>query len=285
MTGHVRWERRPTLAEPVLLAAFEGWNDAGDAASSALEHLAMVARAARIATIDPETFYDFTATRPEVRMLDGRTRSIEWPEPTLRAGTLPGADGDDGLDVVLLAAHEPGLRWRTFCEQVLGVAGDLGVTRVITLGALLAEVPHTRAPRIIGTADDDELIGRLGLRRSTYEGPTGIVGVLADAATAAGFPSVSLWAAVPTYVPGAPCPPATVALLERASEVLGHPIPAEVPATEAREYITRIDEIVADDEDLVRFVERLEQAQDESEVTEPDPDRLIAEVERYLRDN
>ena len=193
---YVHWQDRPKLRRPVLVAAFEGWNDAADAASTAARYLRDRWSARPFATIDPEDFYDFSATRPEVRMAQGVTREIVWPAVEFSAAPVPGAS----RDVVFLLGHEPQLKWRTFTDQVVGVAKELEVELIVILGALLADVAHSRPVRGTGTAADAELVRRLKLGRSTYEGPTGIVGVLHDAFRKAHLPSASLWAAVPHYV-------------------------------------------------------------------------------------
>jgi proteasome assembly chaperone (PAC2) family protein len=280
LTDHIRWTRQPALRSPVVLAAFEGWNDAGDAATSAVRSFASLWEADPFAEIDPEEFYDFTANRPQVRLIDGRTRSIEWPSNAFWSATVPGTD----IDVVLLDGTEPGLKWRTFCDQVLSVVRAVDARLVVTLGALLAEVPHTRPVRVIGTAEDDDLIDRLALHRSTYEGPTGIVGVLHDALRSRGVPSLSLWAAVPTYVSGPASPVAALALVRRVADLLRIDVDTQGIEAEARSYRARIDQIVADDDDLTEFLQRLEEAFDEEDAQEGDPADLIAEVERFLRD-
>jgi proteasome assembly chaperone (PAC2) family protein len=284
LTDHLRWTRRPPLRSPVVVAGFEGWNDAGDGASGAVRALIDAWNADPFAEIDPEEFYDFTATRPLVRLVEGKTRAIEWPTNTFSAASIEGAD----VDVVLLLGHEPGLKWRTFCEQVVDVVRAVDARMVVTLGALLAEVPHTRPVRVIGTAEDDGLIERLRLRRSTYEGPTGIVGTLHDALRSRGVPSVSLWAAVPTYVSGPSSPAAALALVRRVVDLLGVPFDPSELEQESIDYSRRLDEIVAEDVDLREFLARLESVYDDDSVAEADevgdPGRLIEEVERYLRD-
>jgi predicted ATP-grasp superfamily ATP-dependent carboligase len=283
----VRWEQRPQLRRPVMVAAFEGWNDAGDAATLAVRYLAETWNARRFATIDPEELFDFTSTRPTVRLIDGITRSIDWPANELWAASVPGA----GRDVVLLQGVEPQLRWRTFCGAILEVAESLKTELGVTLGALLADVPHTRPVRVTGTAQDAELASSLGLESSRYEGPTGIVGVLHDAFTRGGIPSASLWASVPHYVHQVPSPKAALALVERASGLLGarvNPVELRV-ASEA--YEREVSERVADDEDAAAYVSQLEEADDREQQSAaprgplPSADSLAAEVERFLRDH
>ncbi len=280
MTQHLRWHRQPDLRSPVVVAAFEGWNDAGEGATGAVRALAETWMAEPFADLDPEEFYDFTANRPMVRLVDGRSREIDWPSNTFFHASLP----DRPADVVLLLGTEPGLRWRTFCEQVIDDVRATDARLVVTLGALLSEVPHSRPVRVIGTAEDDDLIDRLKLRRSTYEGPTGIVGALHDALRRRGVPSLSLWAAVPTYVSGPASPAATLALVRRIVELLGVPFDTAALEAETAEYLARIDELVVDDDDLREFLDRLESAYDEDAVHDADPNELIAEVERFLRE-
>jgi proteasome assembly chaperone (PAC2) family protein len=283
----VHWEARPQLRHPVLLVAFEGWNDAGDAASLAVRYLAETWGGRRFATIDPEEFYDFTATRPQVRLVDGISRSIEWPANELWAASVPGT----GHDVVLLRGVEPQLRWRTFCSAILGVAETLHVELAVTVGALLADVPHTRPVRVTGSAHDVELATRLGLQRSRYEGPTGILGILHDACTRAGIPSASIWASVPHYVHQVPSPKAALALVERSAALLGARVnPVELRVA-ADTYVREVSARVADDEEAVAYVAQLEEADDFEHETEsdeggvPNAEALAAEVERFLRDH
>ncbi|CAN5777328.1 PAC2 family protein [soil metagenome] len=272
---HVRWTDRPALDRPVLIAAFEGWNDAGDAASVAAGWLRDRWAPEPLAGIDPEEFFDFTATRPHVELVDGLTRNIEWPANALTFG-----DGA-GIDAVVLVGTEPQLRWRTFCQQVVSVAEALDVRLVLTLGALLAEVPHTRPTSVVGTADDDDLIDRLHLARSSYQGPTGITGVLQKACSAAGLASASLWASVPAYVPGAPSPKAALALVERAADLLAVPIVATDLEIASASYERQVSEVVADDEEMTTYVERLEERFDRGD--EAASSSLAEEVERFLR--
>jgi predicted ATP-grasp superfamily ATP-dependent carboligase len=284
----VRWDRRPTLRHPLFVVAFEGWNDAGDAATLALDYLAQSWGAKRFASIEPEEFYDFTATRPQVKLTEEHTRSIEWPEVELLAASVPGA----GRDVVLVRGVEPQLRWKTFCAAIVEVAVSVGAELAVILGALLADVPHTRPVRVSGTTDDSELAERLGLAASSYEGPTGIVGVLHDALSRAGLPSTSFWAAVPHYVHQVPSPKAALALVERSAALIGARVnPLELRVA-AEEYEREVSERVADDDDALAYVTQLEQADDREPKLDDggrrylgDPELLAAEVERFLRDH
>lgn len=271
------------LDRPVMIAAFRGWNDAGDAASLAALHLNRVWSAARIASIDPEEFYDFQAVRPTVELVDGMTRKITWPANEFFAAKLP----EGQRDVILLVGTEPSLRWRTFVSVVVEVAKRHGVDFVVTLGALLADVPHSRPVPITGTAVSEDLIQRLGLHRSRYEGPTGIVGVLHDAFARDGIESASLWAAVPHYLAVNPNPKAALALVEKAVDLLG--IPAEIDdlqrATAA--YEERVTEMVSTDDDVKAYVQMLEERLDEGEIDPgdlPSGDALAEELEQFLRD-
>jgi proteasome assembly chaperone (PAC2) family protein len=274
---HVRWQRRPALRNPVVIAAFEGWNDAGDAATVAARWLRQRWAPEPFAEIDPEEFFDFTSTRPQVRLADGVTREIAWPATTFSAGS------ESGLDAVVLLGTEPQLRWRTFCEQVVGMAHELEAGMVLTLGALLAEVPHTRPTSVIGTAVDQDLVHRLDLQRSSYEGPTGIVGVLQDACNRGGLTSASLWAAVPAYVPGAPSPKAALALIERTADLLSVPVSTTDLEIAAASYERQVSDVVTDDEEMQHYVARLEERWESGEELGTG-DSLVEEVERYLRD-
>ena len=198
----VIWTAQPALRRPVLVAAFRGWNDAGDAASAAVEFIRARFEPTSVARIDPDEFLDFTTSRPTVKLIEGRTREIDWPDTVISAAEVPGAE----RDLVVLQGAEPSLRWRRYCEAVIEIARELDVQRVVTLGALLADVPHTRPVSITGIASDESLVDRLGFEQTSYEGPTGITGVLHHACAAAGIASVSLWASVPHYVAAAPEP-------------------------------------------------------------------------------
>ena len=275
---HLRWHFRPQLERPVVVAAFEGWNDAGDAASSAVRWFGDRWDGDAFADIDPEVFFDFTSTRPEVRIEDD-ARVIDWPTNEFSAAALPSS----GRDIVLLQGVEPQLRWRTFADLVLEVAHAFDASMVVTLGALLAEVPHSRPVGVVGTAYDQGVVTRLGLAPSQYQGPTGIVGVLHDRCRTAGVDSASLWATVPTYVPGAPSPKATLALVEKTADLLGEPVITTDLEIAAASYERQINELVDDDEETQAYVAALEQRHDE-EASQPSGD-LVEEVERFLREH
>ena len=268
------------LTEPVLVAAFEGWNDAGDAASAAIEHLELTWEATELAEIDPDDYYDFQVTRPTVRLVDGVTRRVEWPTTRLSVCRPPGAT----RDVVLMHGIEPNMRWRRFCDELLEHIEQLGVTTVITLGALLADTPHTRPVPVTGTAYDAASAARFGLERSRYEGPTGIVGVLQDACVQAGVPAISIWAAVPHYVSQPPSPKATLALLHRVEEVLDMEVPLGQLPDQAEEWQQTVSEMAAEDEDVRNYVRALEERGDaETALNETSGDAIAAEFEKYLR--
>jgi len=286
-TEHVRWLAEPTLDRPVVIAGFTGWNDAGDAASTALTTMVESWNADVLAEIDPEAFTDFATVRPQVRLDQDRNRSIIWPTVGVWSASLP------GTDVILILGPEPALRWRLFSEQITGIADRFGATMAISLGALLADVPHSRAVPLIGTASDDSLIERFDLQRSQYEGPTGIVGVLHDALHRAGLPTASLWAAVPGYASQVPSPKAAMALVDRACSMIGTPPPLSLLASGAAEYDARVAALIGDDDDMAEYLSRLEQLADENDATDEDdlssappidPDELMNEVEQFLRD-
>ena len=278
----LRLASRPTLRRPVLIAAFRGWNDGGQGASLAAGFLARTWRAARFADIDPENFFDFQETRPHVSLVDGVTRQLDWPDNAFYHSEIPGTD----RDAVLLLGIEPNLRWRTFAEIVTGLAGDLGVELVITLGSLLADVPHTRPSPVTGSATDPELVERLGLQPSRYEGPTGVVGVLHDACKQQNIPSASLWAAVPHYVSLAPSPRAALALCTRLGTLLGAKIDASELEDAVKSYADQVSEAVASDPETAAYVEELEQRTEEIETEEslPSGDAIAAELTRFLRE-
>ena len=279
----LRISHRPELNRPVLVAAFRGWNDGGQGATLACGYLGRVWDAERFADIDPEGFVDFQATRPQVSLDEGLTRHIEWPENAFYHASIPGLD----RDAILMLGVEPNFRWRTFCDLTVGLARDLGVELVVTLGALLADVPHTRPAPVTGSASDPELVRRLGLQQSRYEGPTGIVGVLHDACREAGLDSASLWAAVPHYVSLAPSPRAARAIVDRLGTLLGTEIDTAELVEAEESYATQVSEAVASDAETAAYVEELERRADTveeiSEENLPSGDTLAAELTRFLR--
>lgn len=277
---HLRWRQSADVEGPVLLVAFGGWNDAGDSATSAIEFMAEQWNAAAFAGIDPEEFYDFTITRPEVRVdLEG-VRRIDWPSNEFRAAHV----SPHGVDVILLSGIEPQLKWRTFCEHVIGVALATDARMVVTLGALLAEVPHSRPVSVFGATYDDESAEELDLLPSRYEGPTGITGVLHNACRDAGIRSAALWAAVPTYVPSSPSPKAALALVDRTARLLDVTIDTTELKFATDAYEHQVSQLVAEDEETTEYVAHLERRYDEEPNAFSDGESLVDEVERFLRD-
>ena len=275
---HVEWRERPELRKPALVCAFKGWNDAGEAASAAVGFLADSFDATEIARIDPEDFYDFTAVRPTVRLSEGQTRVIEWPDNTLHAAPVAGTEHD----LLLFQGVEPSLRWRAFCQTVIDMARELGCEMVITLGALLADVPHTRPVPMTGICSDQVMVQRLGFEQSNYQGPTGIVGVLHHACAQAGLTAVSLWASVPHYVAAAPNPKAALALIRSFEGVAGVAVDALDLERSAEDYERQVNAAVATDPDVKSFVERLERTIDE--VTEDAPPENLPSADAIARD-
>ena len=287
MSDGLTWERKSEpLRHPVLVAGFEGWNDAADAASSAAAWLTQHGRsdATRVATIDPEEHFDYQSRRPNVELVGGVTRAITWPENAFFT------THHEARDLVVLRGIEPSYRWKSFCSAVLDVATETRCEMVVTLGALLADVPHTRQARVTGTATDAELVERLGLAQSRYEGPTGIVGVLHDQCRAAGMASVSLWAPVPHYLAAPPNPPATLALLDRTSGLLGLDLDLARLHRTAAAWREKVDEVAGADDDVRGYVHTLEERFDADDsdtswgANLPTGDELAREVERFLRE-
>jgi predicted ATP-grasp superfamily ATP-dependent carboligase len=278
------WDRRPHgLRAPAMVCAFQGWNDAGDAASSAVSFLASSLDARRFARIDSEEFYDFQANRPSVQFDESNTREIVWPTVEVFEAPAPRAP----RDLVLVQGVEPSMRWRAFSSHLVDLAEALGVQVVVTLGALLGDVPHTRPVTMTGYASDSALVERLGMMSSTYEGPTGIVGVLHHACTSAGLPSASLWAAVPHYVAAAANPKAALALVRRLEGLIGVSVDVSDLESAAADYERQVGLAVQSDPDIQAFVERLEQAAESEEEDTPEDvpsgDILAREFQRFLR--
>ena len=282
MSDELKVSYRPDLRNPVLVAAFRGWNDGGQGASLAAGYLAKAWEADRFAEIEAEDFYDFQATRPMVSLEDGQTRKLEWPDNGFFHAAVPGTS----RDAVILIGTEPNLRWKTFSGLVLGLAQDLGVERIVTFGSLLADVPHTRPAPVTAAATDPQLVEELNLEPSRYEGPTGIVGVLLDAARRASIPSLSLWAAVPHYVSLAPSPRAALSLVTRFAELMQMDVDTEDLETAADEYSDQVSEAVSTDADTAAYVEELERRVDllSAEDDLPSGDTLAAELTRFLKE-
>nr|WP_242583398.1 PAC2 family protein [Amycolatopsis sp. 195334CR] len=262
-----------------MVVAFEGWNDAGDAASTAIEHLQLNWDATPLVELNPDEYYDFQVSRPTVRMVDGVTRRVEWPTTRLAVCHPEGF----GRDVVLVQGPEPNMRWRAFCTELLEHMEHLQVSTVVTLGALLADTPHTRPVPVTGTAYDAAAAARFGLERNRYQGPTGIVGVLQDACVQAGIPAVSVWAAVPHYVSHPPSPKATLALLHKLEDILDVEIPLGALPEQAEEWQRTVSEMADEDEEIRDYVRSLEERDTELTVDEASGDKIAAEFERYLR--
>jgi predicted ATP-grasp superfamily ATP-dependent carboligase len=278
------WDRRPeSLRAPAMICAFQGWNDAGDAASSAVSFLATSLKARRFARIDSEEFYDFQSNRPSVRFDDQNEREIVWPTVEVFEAKAPRAP----RDLVLVQGVEPSLRWRAFTKHIVDLAEALGVQVVVSLGALLGDIPHTRPVAMSGHATDPALMERLGMQGSTYEGPTGIVGVLHHACAQAGLPSASLWAGVPHYVAAASNPKAALALVRRVEGLIGVSVDVSELEAAAADYERQVGLAVQSDPDIQAFVERLEQAAENDEVLTgedvPSGDMLAREFQRFLR--
>jgi proteasome assembly chaperone (PAC2) family protein len=280
----LEWEYRPDgLRAPALICAFKGWNDAADSASSAVTFVGGALGAQRFATIDPEEFYDFQSTRPRVKFTEGQARAIEWPAVELYEARVPRAP----RDLILVTGSEPSFRWRTFTKVIVDLAEVLGTQLVVTLGALLADVPHTRPISVTGLASDAALVKRLGLTRSSYEGPTGIVGVLHAACQDQGLPSASLWAAVPHYIAAAPNPKAALALVRKLEGLVGVAVDASELEEAAADYERQVNAAVQSDPDVQAFVERLEQAAEPDPEEAPGPlpsgETIARELQRFLR--
>lgn len=275
----------PTLREPVAVIAFAGWNDAGEAATTVIEHLATLWDAEPVGSIDPDEYYDFQVNRPNV-VIDGDlsapeppTSHIEWSTTRVSSCSPPGAESD----VVLVHGIEPNMRWRGFCEELLELLFALDVKRVVLLGALLSDTAHTRPTPVTGSATDAALLAPLGLEPSRYEGPTGIVGVLQQACATAELPAISVWAQVPHYVSQPPNPKATLALVHHLEDVLDVRIGLGELAEQAAEWQQAVDEAASGDEDMAEYVHSLEEREGEPQPRPPSGEELAKAFEKYLR--
>lgn len=282
---HVQFELHPDLDRPAMVTAIRGWNDGGEAASIAVRYLIERWDGARMATLDPEEFVDFQVTRPTVRLEDGVSRVIEWPEGEFTLAS------PEGRSVVFFTAVEPNMRWRTFSSAVVDTAKEIGAETLVTLGAFLTNVPHSRPVPVVGSAPTPEEASSLGLATSQYEGPTGIVGVLHDTANRSGLRSISLWAAVPHYLPVAPNPKAALALVQRLSAILHTDVELAALQQASREWEESVGQLLEENDELGAYVQQLEQAVDsgdtEIRLSEdiPSGDSIAAELERFLREN
>jgi proteasome assembly chaperone (PAC2) family protein len=279
----IELEGVPELIDPVMVAAFEGWNDAGDAASAAVAHLDREWKGEVFAALDAEDYYDFQVNRPTV-FVDNGVRKITWPTTRLSVVRVADSDGKGRpRDLVLVRGMEPSMRWRSFCNEILGFAHELGVEMLVVLGALLGDTPHTRPVPVSGVTSDADLAARMDLEESRYEGPTGIVGILQEACTHAGVPAVSLWAAVPHYVSQPPNPKASLALLNRLEDLLDIRIPLGELSEDARAWQLGVDQLAAEDSEVAEYVQSLEEARDTAELPEASGEAIAREFERYLR--
>ena len=275
----IEYDDLPELVEPVLIAAFEGWNDAGEAASGTIAHLREVWDAQEFADLDSEEYYDYQVNRPHIGTDESGVRSLTWPATRLYIARLP----LQPRDVILVQGIEPNMKWQQFVREILALAAELDVRLVVTLGALLSDTPHTRPVPVTGTTADVALQASLGLEQSTYEGPTGIVGVLQEACGRFGVPAISLWAAVPHYVAQPPCPKATLALVRRVEDILDVPVPLGDLVDDARAWELGVDELASEDEEVADYVHQLEEARDTADLPEASGEAIAREFERYLR--
>ncbi|HEY2670713.1 MAG TPA: PAC2 family protein [Rugosimonospora sp.] len=269
----------PVLRDPVAVAAFEGWNDAADSSTAAVEHLEQVWTARPVTALDPEEFYDFQVNRPIVSLAEGETRNIEWPTTRFSVATPPGTE----RDVLLIRGIEPSMRWRTFCGEILELCHSLEVNRVVLLGALLADVPYTRPLPISGSAVNREVAERFNLTPTRYDGPTGIVGVLHEACIRAELDTLSFWVHVPHYANNPPCPKATLALLHRVEDVLDLPVPMMDLAEESAEWEERLRAAAEQDAELAEYVRELEERVGDEGLQPLSGDEIAQEFEKYLR--
>ncbi|CAM3236022.1 PAC2 family protein [Nocardioides dubius] len=275
----IEFEDVPELVDPVVIAAFEGWNDAGEAASGVVDHLMDVWQARVIGAVDPDDFYDYQVNRPVIGCDENGYRSITWPGTQIAVASPPGLDHD----IVLIRGLEPNMRWRQYCAELLAACDELGASMMVTLGALLADAPHTRPVPVTGTASEPELVDRLSLEESSYEGPTGIVGVFQDACSRFDMPTVGYWAAVPHYVAQPPCPKATLALVGCLEELLEASIPLGELPDEARAWERGVDELASEEEEIADYVRALEEARDTADLPEASGEAIAKEFERYLK--
>jgi predicted ATP-grasp superfamily ATP-dependent carboligase len=267
------------LTSPVIIAAFEGWNDAGEAASGVINHLSLAWQATPVGAIDPEDYYDFQVTRPVTEVAEGKTERLVWPTTRLLAAKQEAT----GRDLLLVSGIEPNMRWRGFCSELVTSFSELGIELVVLLGALLADSPHTRPVPVAAAASDPALAADLRAEPVDYKGPTGIVGVLQHACADAGIPAVSLWASVPHYVAQPPCPKATLALIRGVEDVLDVSLPLADLPQEARAWERGVDELAEQDTEVADYVRTLEEAKDATDLPEASGDAIAREFERYLR--
>lgn len=274
----IEFEGLPTMTQPVLVAAFEGWNDAAEAASGLVDHVLSEFPGERFAEVDPEDYYDFQVNRPIISVGERGVREISWPTTAAIATSVPG-----GPDLVIVRGIEPSMRWRSFISEIIGLAFELDVDRVITIGSLLADTPHTRPVPVTSVASDPAIAERLGVELTRYEGPTGIVGALTEGFTRAGIETLSFWAAVPHYVSQSSCPKATLALLRALEDALDVTIPVADLEEESLAWERGVDDLAHDDDEVAEYVRSLEEARDTVDLPEATGDAIAREFERYLR--
>ncbi|WP_414858538.1 PAC2 family protein [Nocardioides sp. Root190] len=267
------------LVRPVVIAAFEGWNDAAESATAVVDHLMRVWNSRVVAAIDPEEYYDFQVNRPTVGIDENGFRKLTWPSTHVSVASPPDLD----RDVILIRGIEPNMKWRQFTDELIEVIEELGGELLVTLGALLSDSPHTRPIPVSGSSTEIDLMEKLDLEQSTYEGPTGIVGVLQDACSRVDLPAVSYWAAVPHYVAQPPCPKATLALLSRLEDLFEIPVPLGDLPEEARAWERGVDELAEEDEDIADYVRSLEESRDTADLPEASGEAIAREFERYLK--
>ena len=284
---YIKLDWRPELDRPILIAGFSGWNDAAEAASVAVDSVSESWEAKAFGTFDGEEFFDYQSTRPQIKLIDGVTRTVEWPENILSA-TAINLPQLGGRSAILLSGPEPNFRWRSFCDAVVDVAKDFDASLVVTLGALLADVPHSRPVAVAANSQNPALTEKLGLSSSGYEGPTGITGVLHRVCDDAGIPSVSFWASVPHYLPSVPSAPAALALLGGLATLLDVEVDSSGLESTAGDYQDQISAAVKQDSDLASYVQMLEERYDSQAADDPrnlpTGDDLAQELESFLRD-
>ncbi len=270
-----------SLRNPIMIAAFEGWNDAGESATGAINHLLTSWTHHKLGMMDPEDYYDFQVNRPAIKVDERVVREIIWPNTVLFEVSTPHLDND----FIIVKGIEPSMRWRTFASELLDIADDYEVTMSITLGALLSDTPHTRPITVTGSGAHPDVAGRLGIEISKYEGPTGIIGVLQDAAHQRGIDAVSLWASVPHYVSTPPCPKASLALINALEDFLDISIPQGDLPERSSSWEIQVNQMAAEDSEVGDYVKQLETSKDAAELPEATGESIAREVERFLRRN
>ena len=276
----------PLLREPIMIMAFSGWNDAAEAASGAVEHLLSGWRDKNddvlpelIANVESEDFYDFQVNRPVVSIDESEIRSITWPSTQVFGMAIPSMS----RDLVIVTGVEPSMKWKSFTSDILDLADDLEVSLIVSLGSLLADVPHTRPITVTGTGAHPSIANRLGVSVSKYEGPTGILGIIQDGCMRRGIDAISLWAAVPHYAANAPSPKATLALINTLEEFLNIKIPLSDLPDRADAWENEVNDLAADDSEIAEYVKALEESKDAAELPDISGDTIAKEFERYLR--